>query len=747
MSPLHAIRPLNQSLWLDFIRRNMIVNGELKRRIEHEALRGVTSNPAIFEKAINGSDDYDAAIRSLALLGKSTPEIYEALAVADVQQACDLFRSLYDSPDAGGDGYVSLEVSPELIYDTEGTIEEGIRLWKAVDRPNVMIKVPATLEGLPAIRRLIAEGINVNVTLIFGLERYRQVAEAFMAGLEDRVARGLPLQRIDSVASFFLSRIDVLIDPMLEQKAAEGASEALALQGEVAVSSAKLAYQIYKELFAGDRFRALEVQGAEKQRLLWASTGNKNPRYDDLKYVELLIGPETVNTVPTETLDIFRERGTAALHLEDDLENAKACLAALPGLGLDLNALTQHLETDGGKKFIEPFAKLMAALEAQRQKALAEEINQATLQADVNAQEKAFELQALSERFWKEEAAFEEVWPGADTHLPGAKAWLLAPDAMIDRVPLIEQFVHDVKADGFTHVVLLGMGDSTVVPNVLTHAFTQPEGGLPLFILDTRDLTKVRRVEQVLPLQTTLFVVSHKSGVTAEPLAYSDYFYAKVKELKGDRAGENFVAIADSGTSFEEAARRQGYRYHFPNFPEIEGRYSALCGFGLLPAALYGLNIGELLERGIRMKRACGAYGPVEENPAQSLASTLLALAEQGRTTLTLMVPPHLSQFGRWVRKLVAASNLRNHISVTEEPLLNSHLYGNDRVFVHVAELRQPDEPLLQKVGELRGAGHPTLSFSIAEPMDIGQEFLRWEIAVALAETAVLQNPKLYALT
>ena len=375
MNALLAIRQFDQSIWLDFIRRQILQNGELQRRIQFEALRGVTSNPAIFEKAIAGSDDYDDDIRHLALQGKTAEEIYTALAVADVQQACDLFRPLYDEADNAADGYVSLEVSPELVNDTAGTIAEGRHFWQLVDRPNVMIKVPATRAGLPAIRRLIAEGINVNVTLIFSLERYRLVAEAFLAGLEDRAQAGLPLARIDSVASFFLSRIDVLLDPLLEKQAAAGGAQgglAQSLVGEVALASAKQAYQLYKELFAGPRWAKLAVRGAHTQRLLWASTGNKNPKYDDLKYVENLIGPKTVNTVPVETLDIFRERGRPANRLEEGLDKAAETLRRLPELGLNLTELTEYLEADGAQKFTEPFGKLMASVERRRRQALAE---------------------------------------------------------------------------------------------------------------------------------------------------------------------------------------------------------------------------------------------------------------------------------------------------------------------------------------------------------------------------------------
>ncbi|WP_303310838.1 transaldolase [Hymenobacter sp. BT730] len=371
-NPLVAIHDFGQSIWLDYIRRNILHNGELQRLISEDGLRGVTSNPAIFEKAIAGSDDYADDIRQLAQKGLTAEQIYAQLAVADVQQACDLLRPLYNHPENGGDGYVSLEVSPELINDTEGTVTEGLHFWHAVERPNVMIKVPATLPGLPAIRRLIAAGVNVNVTLVFSVDRYRDVAEAFLAGLEDRVKADLPVTRLDSVASFFLSRIDVLLDPQLETLSNAGGGQAelaQSLVGEVAIASAKQAYQVYQEIFAGPRWEALRAAGAQPQRLLWASTGNKNPKYDDLKYVEALIGPNTVNTIPVETLDLYRINGKPAARLTDDAD--KNVLGRLPELGLDLTALTNQLEEEGARKFTEPFGKLLAVLEQKRQEALA----------------------------------------------------------------------------------------------------------------------------------------------------------------------------------------------------------------------------------------------------------------------------------------------------------------------------------------------------------------------------------------
>ena len=367
-NPLKSIQPFGQSIWLDYIRRSFIINGGLKKMIDEDGLRGVTSNPAIFEEAIARSDDYWDTIRTLAQSGQSSEEIFLALAVEDVQQAADLFKGVYESTNAL-DGYVSLEVSPSLALNTEGTLTEARSSWKLLNRPNVMIKVPGTVEGLPAIEGLISDGINVNVTLLFGLERYRQVAQAYVAGLEKRAQRGEPLDRVASVASFFLSRIDSLVDPMIEKVMAAGgpkADLAKTLRGQVAVDSAKKAYQIYQEVFGTDRFKALAAKGAKPQRLLWASTSTKNKDYSDVKYVEALIGPDTVNTVPMGTLDAYRDHGQPANRLQEDMDGAVRRLGQLREVGIDLGAVTRQLEEEGIQKFIKPFNSLMAVLEEKR---------------------------------------------------------------------------------------------------------------------------------------------------------------------------------------------------------------------------------------------------------------------------------------------------------------------------------------------------------------------------------------------
>lgn len=363
-NPLTQLGALGQSIWLDYIQRNLIVHGGLRRLIEEDGLRGMTSNPSIFEKAIAYSDDYDEEIRVLLCMGKEADEIYEILSQGDVQNAADVFRILYDATD-GKDGYVSLEVNPHLAHDTLGTILEAQRLWSTLNRPNVLIKIPATDEGLPAIQQLVSEGININVTLLFGLPRYRQAAEAYIAGLETRVARGQTVVEVASVASFFVSRIDALVDPLLEKIAAHGEKDAdLAMQalGQTAIACAKTAYQIHEEIFGSVRFGKLAQKGARVQRLLWASTGTKNTGHSDIKYVDALIGPDTVNTVPMETLNAYRNHGVPKVRIDTDVAEAAQLLERLPELGIDIGKLTRQLEDEGVAKFIKPFDKLMAQL-------------------------------------------------------------------------------------------------------------------------------------------------------------------------------------------------------------------------------------------------------------------------------------------------------------------------------------------------------------------------------------------------
>jgi transaldolase len=364
-NPLRRLQTYGQSVWLDYLDRSLINAGGLKRLIGGDELRGVTTNPSIFDKAIGESHIYDDAIRDAVNQGMSAEQICGSLTTEDVRAAADLFRPAHDRLH-GRDGFVSLEVNPHLAHDLSGTINEARRLWAVLDRPNVFIKVPATLEGLPCIRQLIAEGINVNVTLLFGLERYRMVAEAYISGLEDRAAGGLPIDRTASVASFFLSRIDVMVDPLLDKFVPRGEKLAWSLRGQIAISCAKIAYRIYRETFGGERFKRLAGLGARAQRVLWASTSTKNPEYSDIKYVEALIGPDTVNTMPMETLDAYRDHGDPAARLEQDLDNAYRNLDRLAELGLDMENIAGRLEDEGIEKFNTGYDSLMESIEKKR---------------------------------------------------------------------------------------------------------------------------------------------------------------------------------------------------------------------------------------------------------------------------------------------------------------------------------------------------------------------------------------------
>lgn len=491
-NPLLGLQALGQSIWMDFIRRGMLASGELEKLIREDGLRGVTSNPSIFEKAIAGSHDYDDRIETMAREGKAISEIFLDLVVEDIQRTADLFRPVYEQLD-GRDGFVSLEVSPLLAHDTAGTIDEARRLWAAVSRSNVMIKVPGTPEGIPAIRALIREGINVNVTLLFGLPRYREVAEAFLAGLEDLAGKGKSLNRIASVASFFLSRIDTLVDPMLEKMIAAGGPKsgvAKELHGGISIASAKMAYRIYQNLINSERFRKLAGQGARPQRLLWASTSTKNPAYSNIKYIEALIGQDTINTLPLETLEAYRDHGRPAPRLTEGEPEAEQALKRLVDLGIALDEVTQTLEDEGVKKFIQAFEALMKTLEEKRVQALRDPVDRMTfrlgnLEQDFKVKAEDLERNQVSARLWRKDASLWKSDPESQKTIRNALGWLQVSEKMEEHIDSLQSFASEIRQAGFRHAVDLGMGGSTLTPLTFAQTFAQGQNGLPLSVLDT----------------------------------------------------------------------------------------------------------------------------------------------------------------------------------------------------------------------------------------------------------------------
>ncbi|MGH6742206.1 MAG: bifunctional transaldolase/phosoglucose isomerase, partial [Bradyrhizobium sp.] len=587
MNPVKALENHGQAVWLDFLARGFVAKGDLKRLIDTDGVKGVTSNPSIFEKAIGSSDEYDSPIGK-ALKGGDRPvaDLFEQLAVEDIQHAADVLRPVYDELN-GNDGFVSLEVSPYLAMDTKGTVAEAKRLWKEVHRKNLMIKVPATPEGLPAIERLIGEGISVNITLLFAQAVYRDVVEAYLKGLEKYVAKGGDPSHVASVASFFVSRIDTMVDKQLDEKITKAndpsEKERLAgLKGKVAIANAKLAYQDYKRLFAGERWEKLAAKGAKPQRLLWASTGTKNKDYSDVLYVEELIGPNPVNTVPPATLDAFRDHGKIRNSLEENVEEARHVLEELQKSGISLDAITTQLVKDGVKQFADAADKLYGAVAHKRAAVLGAGIDPqrvtlgAGLEKAVEKNTEEWRAAGKIRRLWAKD---KSVWTGDDENK--WLGWLTsAEDA---DVADYEDFAQRVKGQNFYDAVVLGMGGSSLGPEVLAETFPKRNGFPKLHVLDSTDPAQVRAMEQRIDIKKALFIVSSKSGGTTEPNAMKDYFFDRVaKAIGADKAGHRFIAVTDPGSSLEKVAAKQGFARTFHGEPTIGGRDSVLSPFGLV---------------------------------------------------------------------------------------------------------------------------------------------------------------------
>jgi transaldolase / glucose-6-phosphate isomerase len=747
-NPLRKLQACGQSVWIDYIRRQMINSGELKRLIDEDGVLGVTSNPAIFDKVIAGSHDYDDAICKLSQKGNTLEEIYQGLTVEDIQDAADLFRPSYERLE-GGDGFASLEVNPHLGHDSEGSIEEAQKLWSALNRPNVFVKVPATREGLPVIRELVGQGVNVNVTLLFGLSRYQEVAEAYIAGMQKRAAEGLPLERVASVASFFLSRIDVLVDSMLEKIIAAGGvrgEKARALRGQAAIACAKMAYSEYKKIFATGEFASLGAKGARTQRLLWASTSTKNPEYSDVKYIEPLIGPETINTMPLETLNAYRDHGDPYPRLEESLGEAALVLERLSVLGIDLGQVAQQLEEEGLEKFIKSYDSLLRNLEEKRKSALRDRQSCFLGEYEKIVEERigSLEKEGFCARLWRRDPSLWKRDPKEQEEIRNGLGWLHVAEKMVENAGDLSAFAREVQTAGFRHVVLMGMGGSSLAPLVFYRILARSRGALPFTILDTTDPTAIWEIKRHLPLAETLFIVASKSGTTTEPLSFGQYFYAKLKRIKGGKAGENFIAITDPGTPLVKIARERGFRRVFLNFPDLGGRYSALSYFGLIPAALMGIDIAELLERSLRMSHSCSFCTPAKDNPGLILGAILGGLARQGRNKVTFLLPESLAALGMWLEQLLAESTGKEGtgvLPVAGEPAGHPSLYGKDRLFVVITLQDEPDAGLENGAAALREAGHPVVAIRMEDRLDLGQELFRWEMATATAAAILGVNP------
>jgi len=750
-NPVKDLQRYGQSIWLDYIRRNLLTSGELKKLIDEDGLRGMTSNPAIFEKAIVGSTDYTDLLQSLAQKHDLDAKArYEVLAIRDIQDAADFLRPVYDAT-RRRDGYVSLEVSPYLARDTNGTLDEARRLWKAVARENVMIKVPGTAEGIPAFQQLIGEGININVTLLFAQEVYEKVAEAYIAGLEQLSATGGDVSKMASVASFFISRIDTLVDSKVNEKLKakpDAQQEALlkGILGKVAIANGKLTYQKYLQIFSGPRWEKLAARGAQTQRVLWASTSTKNPAYRDVVYVEELIGKDTVNTVPPATLDAFREHGRVRESLTENIESAKQTMSDLAKVGISMKEVTDQLTVEGVKLFADAFDKLLEAVEKSTRNEVSPKVNKQNfklppdLASSVKTHIDDWRANGKVRRLWQRDAS---LWTNTDE----AKwlGWLGVTEEQTARLRDFRQLAEDVKSAGFTHVLLLGMGGSSLCPEVLKMTFGKLTAFPELHVLDSTDPAQVKSFENRIDLSRTLFIVSSKSGSTLEPNIFKQYFFERAKEVAGPgKAGSQFIAITDPGSKMEQVARSDHFRHIFHGLASIGGRYSALSDFGVIPALAMGLDVAKFLDRTEDMVQACASSVPVEENPGAVLGVVLGAAHNLGRDKVTIITSPGISDLGAWLEQLLAESTGKDGkgiIPVDREQVGEPRVYGKDRLFVYLRLETAPDAAQDTKVTALENSGQPVVRISLGDTYDLGQEFFRWEIATAVAGSIIGINP------
>lgn len=726
VNPIHQIQELGQSLWYDNIRRGLLESGELAQLIA-KGITGVTSNPTIFEKAIDGSHDYDAAIEKLAPTVQSIDALYDALVLDDIARGADLLRPIYENT-KGKDGYISIEVPPTLAEDTDATVKEAHRLFQALNRPNVMIKVPATKEGIPAIRQLIQDGINVNVTLIFSLEAYSAVIDAYIAGLKDRQMRGLPLDRVASVASFFVSRVDTLVDRLIEER---GVDETL--KGKAAIANAKLAYELFLQRFNGPDFSPLKAAGAMVQRPLWASTSTKNPAYPDLLYVEALMGPDTVDTLPPTTVDAILDHGQASRTIDQGIDEARQAIDALENAGISMNQVTAQLLEDGVKSFHKSFVALRESLE---KKSTAHRVSDGiyylgSFENVVREAADQLNHDRAVPRLWEHDPTLWSDDPQHQALIKNALGWLNVPAQVLEDVHRMHMFFNQLLLEGFQDAVVLGMGGSSLVSDVLVHTFPVGKPGLTLHVLDTTDPRAIDHLTHRLALAHTLFIVASKSGTTTEPNAFYHYFW-HLLERQGLNPAPQFIAITDPGTRMAKEAAAKGFRQVFLNPADIGGRYSALSWFGMVPATLYGLDVRRLLSEAMTMKTA-SETPDASQNPAARLGATLGALAKAGRDKVTLIMPEAISHLGDWLEQLLAESTGKlgtGLVPIAHEPEQDIHAYSHDRVFV---VYQWGDQAPRQDPKALAAAGHPVIHYRIADPYQVAQEFYRWEVATAIA--------------
>jgi transaldolase/glucose-6-phosphate isomerase len=744
-NPLQQLHDHGQSVWYDNLSRELIASGGLQQLIDASGVVGVTSNPTIFEKAISGSSDYDDQIRELATAGKSTDEVYEELVVRDIQQAADILRPVFEHSDNNaGDGYVSLEVSPTLAHETQKTMEDARRLFARVDRPNVMIKIPGTPEGLPAIEQMLYEGVNVNITLLFSLEAYREVADAYLRALERRAEEGKGLEKIASVASFFVSRVDTEADKRLQkiiddEPGSERAARANALLGKLAIANAKLAYLAFQEIFSGERWEKLAKLGAKVQRPLWASTSTKNPAYSDTLYVDELIGPHTVQTLAPASIEAFGDHGTLGETLTSDVDAAQQVFNDLESLGVSYDDITDTLVREGVASFAKSFESLLGGLDEKRQR-FAEESGASraaelgALHPKVQAALDSLRQQDVARRLRERDP---DIWlaDGETPNHPEQRiGWGPVVQALLlrARAGIFDNLASEVRERGYERAILLGMGGSSLGAEFIARCFPPRDGYPKLSVLDTTHPDTLARVTDEVRECKTLFIVSTKSGTTVETLSLYRHF---LDERGGDAS--DFIAVTDAGTGLEHEANERGFWKVLSNPPETGGRYSAISYFALIPAAVAGVDVTALLER-------ANVLLPVnDEHPGMWLGAAIGTAALEGRDYVTVVTSPSLARFTDWLVQILAESTAKHGkgvVAIKGEPVMSPDRYRTDRLFIY---FRGPDAESETDAAleALRAAGHPVVTLPVDGPGQLGMEVVRWDVATTVAGGVLGVNP------
>ncbi|XAO70601.1 MAG: bifunctional transaldolase/phosoglucose isomerase [Acetobacteraceae bacterium] len=746
---LRGMADFGQSPWLDFIQRSFTADGSLKKLVDEDGLKGVTSNPAIFEKAMGYGSDYDAQIKELLADEILSPgELYEKLAITDIRATADVMHPVFEAT-KGRDGYVSLEVSPYLAFETDATAGEARRLWREVGCENLMIKIPGTREGVPAFQQVTSEGISVNVTLLFSFAAYKDVLEAYLKGLETCRARGESIDKIASVASFFVSRIDGKIDAEIDRRVKEGDKDAealKALRGKVAIANAKMAYQHYLEVIKSPRWQKLAAAGAQPQRLLWASTGTKDKAYSDVLYVDELIGKETVNTIPPATFDAFRDHGKLRASLTEDVDAARHVMDEQKRLGLNLDAVTETLVTEGCASFCDAFDKLLGAV-AQKQKAM---LGNKVLKQSVQLPEALKKDVTEITEDWRKAGKLRKLWardPSVWTGGEEAKwlKWLDIVEERLAHAVELEAFAHDVRARGFTDVLLLGMGGSSLGPEVIAETFGRHANFPKLHVLDSTDPQQIKAFENAVDLKKTLFIVSSKSGGTLEPNILKAYFFAAAEKALGKAPSAHFVAVTDPGSHMEEVAKKDLFWKIFYGEKQIGGRFSVLSNFGLVPAAASGLDVNAFLRSALHAVKSAAASNPPVQNEAFQLGAILGAAATRHKQDkVTIIASPEIYDLGAWLEQLIAESTGKKGtglVPIDDEMLGGPDVYGKDRVFAYLRLSDRASAAQDKAIKALTEAGHPVITIDLADKMAVAQAFFHWEFATAVASSVLGIDP------